>query len=834
MKTGCRRRILPPIFLLTLSLAAELFTSRAYAVDITTANSGIWTNPAAWSPSQVPGLNDNVNIAAGHTNTIPDNIPHAVGNLTILGGGVLTHGSNTTTAAGERFKAILAVSGNLIIEAGGQINADGKGYTGDHGPGRPMIPNKRTGGSHGGRAAIDEAPPGPTYGSIIAPTNLGSGGYSVGSGGAIQLAVAGTTTVFGTISAVGNVNARGGSGGSIFLTTGFLTGTGTLTVAGGKGSGNRGGGGGGRLAVILTNSLEFGSVNLIAYAGISPGAGQQGAGGTVYLQHTNHAAGQGKLIVDYGDIPPIPSVPSSSAGGYNARAHCVTVQNELEPSSYTFSEIILTNGGVYALDTNDTLAISSIDVIKGDPSDKFDGLYVGGALTVATPFSSYSNFFIGISEPTAAFSPSPLLTVKSNEILRVNAPFALNCPLTVEPFGVVDHAANVTAEVYKLDLAVNGDLTVHSNGMITADDAGYVATFGPGKGLSSGTLGASHGGLGGLRYAYQTNGPTYGSIIAPVSIGSGGSSGGGSGGGAARLTVAGTSLVNGVISASATNSGAAGSGGSVFLTTGALAGYGTIKACGITGSWQLGGGGRVAVILTNGNDFGELKIQAYPGSAIAGQGSYSSGGAGTVYLQTRDQGPGGGTLILDSSNRWCSSATLIHTNIAGTTVGTVIITNGAVLLLDSNLSLTVNGSWLNRSKPVTATTTNWTVSFTSAPNSTVVFAGTNAATIAGTNTFFNFDCTGGVRTVEFQAGASNIVNGRLALGGGATFKSTIDGSQCSLKLALGGTQQIGSVRVKDCNANDGQLLVAGKNSTDLGNNLNWLFIKSSGAMILVR
>jgi hypothetical protein len=156
-------------------------------------------------------------------------------------------------------------------------------------------------------------------------------------------------------------------------------------------------------------------------------------------------------------------------------------------------------------------------------------------------------------------------------------------------------------------------------------------------------------------------------------------------------------------------------------------------------------------------------------------------------------------------------------------VGTVVITNKAILELATNQSMTVNGSWSNRSVFVART------------NSTVTFAGVNTTTITGgTNTFFNFICTNAVKTVEFAAGTTNTVLGLLSLGGEATFKSTIEGSQWYLILAPEGTQQIAIVRVKDSNAGSGQPLMPARKSTDLGNNLNWLFIKSSGAVILVR
>jgi hypothetical protein len=299
-----------------------------------------------------------------------------------------------------------------------------------------------------------------------------------------------------------------------------------------------------------------------------------------------------------------------------------------------------------------------------------------------------------------------------------------------------------------------------------------------------------------------------------------------------RLNVTGTTIVNGVISASATNALAGGAGGSVFLTTGALSGNGAIRAGGIPGSWQLGGGGRVAVILTNGNDFGAVTIQAWPGSPTAGNGAFSGGGAGTVYLETKDQGSGGGTLLLDASNRACANVTPIGSNVTGTVVGTVAITNGAVLMIDSNQTLTVNGSWLNRSQPLTGSNTSWAAGFTSAPNSTVIFAGTNLAMVAGSNTFHNLTCTTAGKTLRFMAASTNVVRGQLTLDNGVTLTSTADGSWWYLTLASEGPQRVGRVNVKDSNASGGQTIRAEQGSKDLRHNVNWIFPAGATLVIL--
>ncbi len=159
-------------------------------------------------------------------------------------------------------------AGNLTVEAGSSINANGQGYIVGVGPGKGTY--EVVGGSYGGRGGADDqlSIPGPTYGNFLIPTDLGSGGtqvYSYGGsgGGAIQINVTGTLDVRGTISANGNNADNGaGSGGSVYITTNSLNGTGSITANGGNSNDyvKSGPGGGGRVAVYYQTKNYTGSV----------------------------------------------------------------------------------------------------------------------------------------------------------------------------------------------------------------------------------------------------------------------------------------------------------------------------------------------------------------------------------------------------------------------------------------------------------------------------------------------------------------------------------------------------------------------------------------------
>ena len=108
---------------------------------------------------------------------------------------------------------------------------------------------------------------------LLNSTPYGGGYYvRVGGtgGGAIQLAVGGTLTVDGVLSANGTVGngdsyyggpywgGGGGAGGSLYLTVGALSGTGTITAAGANGywPSYSGGGAGGRIALYLVSGRK--------------------------------------------------------------------------------------------------------------------------------------------------------------------------------------------------------------------------------------------------------------------------------------------------------------------------------------------------------------------------------------------------------------------------------------------------------------------------------------------------------------------------------------------------------------------------------------------------
>jgi hypothetical protein len=204
----------------------------------------------------------------------------------------------------------LTVNGNLEVEPGAMISADGRGRGGNLGPGNggeTGSPLSGGGAGYGGYGGVSSsnASGGTAYGSYMQPNDLGSGGGAGyagaggAGGGAIQLVVMGSVTNNGIISAngAGGTNSRsgGGSGGSIWITATHFGGSGAFSANGGTGEPiHGGGGGGGRIALEYGGNSFTGAIT--AYGG---NGAQRGGAGTVY---TSNIGPPGTLMVDNGGV----------------------------------------------------------------------------------------------------------------------------------------------------------------------------------------------------------------------------------------------------------------------------------------------------------------------------------------------------------------------------------------------------------------------------------------------------------------------------------------------------------------------------------------------------
>jgi hypothetical protein len=223
---------------------------------------------------------------------------HAFNSLQAISGGLVTHAGGDTNN-----RMYLTVSQNVYVDPAIAIDASGMGFGTSGGPGGGT--NSGTAGGYGGYGGgYGSAAGGATYGSMSAPTDLGSGGsggyMSAGGngGGAVRLTVGGTLQVDGMLAASGVESpgdykmGGGGSGGSVYLAVGTLAGRGAIRAEGGVGHG-QGAGGGGRIAIYA------GTYNFSGAASARGGVGvQNGGAGTVFTKLNAQAVGS--LVVDNG------------------------------------------------------------------------------------------------------------------------------------------------------------------------------------------------------------------------------------------------------------------------------------------------------------------------------------------------------------------------------------------------------------------------------------------------------------------------------------------------------------------------------------------------------
>jgi len=205
------------------------------------------SNGASLALSNGSSITVSTFIANGGTVTFSGGETFAVNTLTLSN-------NATITVAQER---ILSLSvANLTVDAGSSISVNYKGYGQSAGPGAG---SSNAGASHGGVGLWNTASS--TYGSMREPTEMGSGGngYNPRGGGAVRIIVSGSLVNNGSIVAMGDNTS---SGGSIYVTTNSLSGTGEFRADGGTvycPNSCVGAGAGGRIAVYYQTSTFSGT-----------------------------------------------------------------------------------------------------------------------------------------------------------------------------------------------------------------------------------------------------------------------------------------------------------------------------------------------------------------------------------------------------------------------------------------------------------------------------------------------------------------------------------------------------------------------------------------------
>lgn len=626
----------------------------------------------------------------------------------VIVNGTLTHTQNTTSG----YKIKLVVTNGCTVGATGLIDAVGKGYGSEQGPGAGANQNVSNssyaggGGAYGGwggKSYNNLANTNPPYGSLTNPVDYGSGGgrntyysFPAGSGGGIvDITVAGSLTVSGTIRCDGSNSDQkggGGSGGSIKLVTNILTGTSTGMIA--SNGGNKytygGGGSGGRIAVYCNSNSYAGQFQASGGDGYNHSTNRYGGAGTVYIDANGSKTIQVKNTYSGYKAPTIidndAAIPAT-VENYIIENADLTVKKLTGCTSMSVKDsiIVFDNIGVANI-TNMTvqgsntsygksvvtipasMSITNQMILNGysllnnygqinllQLNNNYNDVYNYTGAVAAAPtldLHQYSNFAnygaFSIQDGNLVIGNASTYTVTDKTQLTFNN-------VTIQSGGILTHLPNTNQELYKVNIYCTGNFDIQSGGKIDVSAKGYSASEGPGAGSdistsSYGGGGASYGGLGSQGYSNVAAGVSYGSISNPTDLGSGGGTNtyqnyqGGAGGGAVILDVDGTFTINGYIYADGgtpstltTYNGGGGSGGSVNITATTLNGSGYIYAKGAyngsTGYYGGGGGGgRIAISCAANNHSYPDRFQAY-GNYGRSTGTYYRGGAGTVYIK---------------------------------------------------------------------------------------------------------------------------------------------------------------------------------------------------------
>jgi len=250
---------------------------------------------------------------------------------------------------------------------------------------------------------------------------------------------------------------------------------------------------------------------------------------------------------------------------------------------------------------------------------------------------------------------------------------------------LVSYEAILSVTLAGLNLAVTGDVDVAVGGSINVDGRGYGGGVGPGAGHSTSYpqegSGGGYGGNGGQSSSNAVGGATYGPFTQPAYPGSGGGAGyegaGGAGGGLIQISVGGSLIIEGLVSANGLNGtnnrSGGGSGGGIWFSAHTIAGSGVIRANGGNGEpihGGGGGGGRIGL---------QYALSSFTGlmTAYGGAGA-QNGGAGTVYTVLTGQH---GLMLADNGGQ------------AGANTPVSLANFSTDVLIRGNASVAPLGNW---------------------------------------------------------------------------------------------------------------------------------------------
>ena len=586
------------------------------------------------------------------------------------------------------------------IESEGILSLDGTGFGPEQGFGHGTTKNNfGSGAGHGGEGGkTDYGEGGIPYDSVYTPRLYGSGGGNGrgigGSGGGSLFWIVGQRLqINGLLSSKGTdgegIDAGGGSGGSILITTTNMTGHGEIAVPGGSGTGSGSAGSGGRVGIHCRWRYKYGG-KFTDHGGQKGRYG--GPAGTIYKEENFRP-------LQYRHLKYMKETNTTMLAVDHTYVHIdndgfdvpgATLLMEENTTYYEFDEMELTGySRLLVYHPGNVTVTAVVHKFIGDKSGQFHirrdqkifveyvesetnkseapcsyRIDVGGQIILPSEFSMhgtrsvFEGMIIGVRDLLVShgaeadfYSTSQTALIENGDYIAISKPGNISFAIVVvKKGGDIEFRKNtgfLRVNVDELKIKYQGKLSMNhgemfstfawldSQGHFNLNEGGNTAEKGQGAGstVNSVGLGAGHGGRGA-----RSGGQAYGSVYRPLVLGSGGGNGGGTGGtgGGRLLWEVGKRLeLNGLVSAigGTGNGGHAGggSGGSILIKTTNMTGHGEIAVNGGDAINQGGGGsgGRVGIHCRFRYTFGGKFTDR------GGFGTQSQYGApaGTVYKQ---------------------------------------------------------------------------------------------------------------------------------------------------------------------------------------------------------
>lgn len=586
------------------------------------------------------------------------------------------------------------------IESEGILSLDGTGFGPEQGFGHGTTKNNfGSGAGHGGEGGkTDYGEGGIPYDSVYTPRLYGSGGGNGrgigGSGGGSLFWIVGQRLqINGLLSSKGTdgegIDAGGGSGGSILITTTNMTGHGEIAVPGGSGTGSGSAGSGGRVGIHCRWRYKYGG-KFTDHGGQKGRYG--GPAGTIYKEENFRP-------LQYRHLKYMKETNTTMLAVDHTYVHIdndgfdvpgATLLMEENTTYYEFDEMELTGySRLLVYHPGNVTVTAVVHKFIGDKSGQFHirrdqkifveyvesetnkseapcsyRIDVGGQIILPSEFSMhgtrsvFEGMIIGVRDLLVShgaeadfYSTSQTALIENGDYIAISKPGNISFAIVVvKKGGDIEFRKNtgfLRVNVDELKIKYQGKLSMNhgemfstfawldSQGHFNLNEGGNTAEKGQGAGstVNSVGLGAGHGGRGA-----RSGGQAYGSVYRPLALGSGGGNGGGTGGtgGGQLLWEVGKRLeLNGLVSAigGTGNGGHAGggSGGSILIKTTNMTGHGEIAVNGGDAINQGGGGsgGRVGIHCRFRYTFGGKFTDR------GGFGTQSQYGApaGTVYKQ---------------------------------------------------------------------------------------------------------------------------------------------------------------------------------------------------------